>query len=436
MKRLIRVVTPGILIAAVLCFGWMHGEYAGNYEFFESSRLPWTIAYIVILLGAGYALGLPDEPVGGYRWAFGAAATAGAIAALAISVAQLVVGAQLLPRFVVAWSTMFAVGWYWLFAAISDDVRRRHFVATKIAVIGDSSEIATLQSELENAPEKVAQVVLSISLDDLDSVEDVNARISDVNADVVVLDREAQTNESLLAQVVTAHQQGIRVRTLSLFYEQWLQKLPVSELERISLLFDIGELHHRGYGQVKRVGDVIAGFAIAAIACLITPVVVVLNLFANRGPVLFRQQRVGRNGEEFTLLKFRTMRPETARSDWTAADDDRVTAFGKLLRRSHLDELPQGWNILRGDLSLVGPRPEQPVYVDQLKRTIPFYDVRHLVRPGLTGWAQVRHRYGASVVDAKQKLQYDFFYLRHQGLALDMQIAFRTIRSVVLGRGR
>jgi lipopolysaccharide/colanic/teichoic acid biosynthesis glycosyltransferase len=120
--------------------------------------------------------------------------------------------------------------------------------------------------------------------------------------------------------------------------------------------------------------------------------------------------------------------------EWTVPDDPRITPFGGWLRRTHVDELPQAWNLLRGDLSLVGPRPEQPRYVDQLKDKVPFYDLRHLVRPGLTGWAQVKYDYGSSEADALEKLQYEFWYLRHQRVRLDLQIVARTLRHV-LGRG-
>jgi lipopolysaccharide/colanic/teichoic acid biosynthesis glycosyltransferase len=203
-------------------------------------------------------------------------------------------------------------------------------------------------------------------------------------------------------------------------------------------MFDIGELHGWGYARVKRALDVVMGAIALAPAVLVVPVVLVGNLVANRGSLLYRQRRVGRNGVEFTILKFRTMRSSDGAdvNEWTSEDDPRITPFGRLLRRTHLDELPQVWNILRGDLSVVGPRPEQPHYVEQLVAKIPFYDLRHLVRPGLTGWAQVKYGYAGDESDAIQKLQYDFWYLRHQGLDVDLRILGRTLRDVMGGGGR
>jgi lipopolysaccharide/colanic/teichoic acid biosynthesis glycosyltransferase len=164
------------------------------------------------------------------------------------------------------------------------------------------------------------------------------------------------------------------------------------------------------------------------------------NLVGNRGPLFFAQPRVGLDGRPFSILKFRSMRPAPKDSGtnaaWTGESDPRITPFGRVLRVTHLDELPQVLNILRGDLSIVGPRPEQPQYVKELREKIPFYDLRHLVRPGLTGWAQVKYHYGADENDALEKLQYEFFYLRHQGLGLDLRIIGRTTRSVFGGEGR
>jgi lipopolysaccharide/colanic/teichoic acid biosynthesis glycosyltransferase len=177
--------------------------------------------------------------------------------------------------------------------------------------------------------------------------------------------------------------------------------------------------------------------ALAGIVALLVvlPVTLLGNAVANRGALLFRQPRVGKRGRVFEIAKFRTMRVgPPGPSTWTSPDDPRVTRFGAWLRRTHLDELPQVLNVLRGDLSIVGPRPEQPHYVTELAEKIPFYDLRHLVRPGLTGWAQVKYPYGSTEGDAIEKLQYEFYYLRHQGLALDLRVMARTIRSVV-GRG-
>jgi lipopolysaccharide/colanic/teichoic acid biosynthesis glycosyltransferase len=242
----------------------------------------------------------------------------------------------------------------------------------------------------------------------------------------------------VVAQAAALHERGVRVRSLTGFYEEWLGKLPVAELERLSLMFDIAEVHRARYARLTRVFDVVLAVAGSAVLVVLTPFVVVGDLVANRGPLLYRQPRVGRHGKVFSILKFRTMRPEGREllDEWTTEDDPRITPFGRLLRRTHLDELPQVLNVLRGDLAIVGPRPEQPHYVDELVTKIPFYNLRHLVRPGITGWAQVKYGYAGSESDALEKLQYEFYYLRHQSLSLDARVVLRTLRGVASLGGR
>jgi lipopolysaccharide/colanic/teichoic acid biosynthesis glycosyltransferase len=153
--------------------------------------------------------------------------------------------------------------------------------------------------------------------------------------------------------------------------------------------------------------------------------------------VFYKQERVGKGGREFTLVKFRSMRTD-AEADgpvWAAKTDSRITRVGKIIRKSRMDEIPQFWNILRGDMNFVGPRPERPHFVSQLAQEIPYYHQRHLIAPGLTGWAQIKYPYGASIEDARQKLQYDLFYIKNQSLILDAIIMFETVKIILFGRG-
>jgi lipopolysaccharide/colanic/teichoic acid biosynthesis glycosyltransferase len=177
----------------------------------------------------------------------------------------------------------------------------------------------------------------------------------------------------------------------------------------------------------------------AAIGLLLTlpiwPLIALLIRLESRGPTIYRQDRVGLHGRIFNICKFRTMRVDAERhgARWARENDDRVTRVGRFLRRSRLDELPQLWNILRGDMSLVGPRPERPEFVAKLAELIPHYRQRHLIKPGLTGWAQIRFHYGSSVADAQRKLCYDLYYLKHRSIDLDTAIIIRTIGAFLLG---
>lgn len=157
----------------------------------------------------------------------------------------------------------------------------------------------------------------------------------------------------------------------------------------------------------------------------------------SRGPVLYKQERVGKNGRPFRLMKFRSMRTDAEKDGpvWAKTDDERMTRVGRIIRKIRVDEIPQFWNILRGDMNFVGPRPERPHFVAQLAQEIPYYEQRHLIAPGLTGWAQINYPYGASIEDAKQKLQYDLYYMKNQNMALDATIMFETIKTILFGKG-
>ena len=417
-----------------------------EYSWSGSSRFAWSLGYVLLLCLAAYSVGLPEQPRTRLA-ALRSAVIATAVAALVMSFLQLFVGDALLPRFVVLGSAVVLVPWFVLCAALEQDAEGRAGERDRVLVVATGDEVAALEADLAHTAERPALVVgwlspfeaTALATDpDGEPVQPVIEMARERHATVVVLSRVAQSDDDIVLQASQLHETGVRIRTLSLFYEQWLGKLPIAELERFSLLFDIGELHTAGYARLKRMLDV----ALALVGCLvlavITPVVLVGNLFANRGSLFYRQPRVGRGGEPFSILKFRTMRACTPSEadDWTAEHDVRVTPFGSILRRTHLDELPQVINILRGDLSVVGPRPEQPQVVAELAGKIPFYRLRHLVRPGLTGWAQVKYQYAGTEAETLEKLQYEFFYLRRQSLGLDLRIVGRTARSVVGREGR
>ncbi|MFP5318095.1 MAG: sugar transferase [Acidimicrobiia bacterium] len=418
----------------------VHARWIGHYSFTGSGRFGWTVAYAGLLCVFAYGFGLPDAHRS-RRAALGASVGAAFAGAVAISLVQLFVGDALLPRFVVFGSALLLPDWYRICVGMAAGGRLRAEARDRVVVVARPQDVRMLELELLDAPERPASIVAQLAPDEAVTRDGQPALLTltgSADPTVVVLDREAQDEPDVVAQVALLHERGVRVRSLSLFYEEWLGKLPVTDLERASLLFDIGEVHRAGYGRAKRLLDLPIALLGCLVLAIVMPLVLVGNLIGNRGPVFYRQQRVGKAGAEFTILKFRTMTPALASApvdQWTAEQDPRVTRFGQLLRRSHLDELPQVVNILRGDLSVVGPRPEQPHYVEHLTDKLPFYALRHLVRPGLTGWAQVKYGYAGSESDAREKLQYDLWYLRHQGLGTDLRIIGRTLRSVLGSQG-
>ena len=436
VRRLARPLMLVGTVLVVLALSKAHAT-ANGYDYTASFRFAWSLAYIGLLLLATYGAGLPDLPRS-LRSAFVTSIASTTVAALGISVFQLVLGAPLLPRFVVLGASGLLVPYLVLLSALARDGASRDGQRDRVVLVASLDEGIHLGDELDARPERPAVLACVLSPEEAAGQSGRSPLVEAVRtsrATAIVLDRAAQNDDSIVAQAAELHEAGTRIRTLSLFYDQWLGKLPLSELERVSLLFDIGELHRARYGRIRRVVDGVAALAGLVALVGVLPVVWVGNRFANRGPLFYRQPRVGKGGKEFQILKLRTMRDDAESvSAWTSDDDPRITPFGAWLRRTHLDELPQVLNIIRGDLSVVGPRPEQPRYVEELTGKIPFYRLRHLVRPGLTGWAQVKYPYGASDIDALEKLQYEFFYLRHQSLGLDLRIIGRTVRSVI-GRG-
>jgi lipopolysaccharide/colanic/teichoic acid biosynthesis glycosyltransferase len=438
VRRAARPLLYAGVLVVVFGLGLIHARFIGHYGFAGSSRFAWTVAYAGVLCITAYGFGLPDVPRS-RRAALGPAVGAAFLGATIISVAQLFVGDALLPRFVVFGSALLLPDWYRICVGMALGGRSRAEARDRVVVVADPDEVTRLEVELQAAPERPASVVARFTIGDLSGPGStpLAERVEGCAPTVVVLDRKAQDVSSIVAQVAELHEAGARVRSLTGFYEEWLGKLPMSELERASLFFDIRELHGAGYGRAKRLFDLPVALAGCVALGLLLPVVWVGNVLGNRGPLLYRQERVGKGGSTFTIIKFRTMTPPSSGDlvdEWTSEDDPRITTFGRILRVTHVDELPQVLNILKGDLSLVGPRPEQSHYVAELSEKLPFYSLRHLVRPGMTGWAQVKYGYAGSESDALEKLQYEFWYLRHQSLRLDLRIAGRTLRSV-LGLG-
>lgn len=436
MRRVARVLLYTGTAALVLGLGHIHAVYIGHYAAGASARFAWELAYSAALCIAAYAVGLPDLPRNAYH-ALWLALCANVVAAAAISFVQLGLGGAILPRFVVFWTASLLVPGYALCAFVAARGRRDERRRDRVLAILTPSEASVFTDDLRHA-ERKASLARVLTHEEVSAVSEGHTPLLDafsqVDASILVLDRRAQNDESIVTQAAQLHGQGVRIRTLSLFYDEWVGKLPLSELERVALMFDIGELHRIRYGRVKRLVDGIVAAAGLVVMVAVIPFLLIANALGNRGPLFFRQPRVGKGGEIFTIVKFRTMVPDSGDGTWTTDGDTRITRVGRWLRRTHLDELPQVINILRGDQAIVGPRPEQPRYVATLREKIPFYDLRHLTRPGLTGWAQLNYHYGATEVDALEKLQFEFYYLRHQSLALDLRIIVRTIRQVV-GRG-
>jgi exopolysaccharide biosynthesis polyprenyl glycosylphosphotransferase len=264
-------------------------------------------------------------------------------------------------------------------------------------------------------------------------------RLLDVD-EVLVADR-AGLSPAYQEALLDCRELGIRVTPLSNLYERLAGRLPVEYAERdLSLIADTSDNPiNRLYAVSKAGVDAVLSLVGLLAMAVLMPIVAVANALTSPGPLFYYQQRVGQGGRPFTLIKFRTMRPQAESEEgavWACDDDPRITPHGRWMRRLRLDELPQVINVLRGEMSFVGPRPERPEFVGEIARALPIYRARHAVKPGITGWAQIRYHYGSSVEDARIKLEYDLFYLKHAGLYLDTLILLKTLPAMLQLQGK
>lgn len=335
-----------------------------------------------------------------------------------------------------AWAARAAKRVRWL---VLTDVAPDGALCKDLAVISRSGHMSILVDDMDKAgrlPDEIRKRIAG-TFDDLPNQEGQSWS-------GVVIAAEGNLPEDLLRRVMEMRLGGIRIYDLTDFCEQYMQKVLVLHLRdnwfALSHGFDL--LHHDVELKIKRLLDLFLAGTILIIALPVMLVVAVAIKLDRRGdakgPVLYRQLRTGVNGSEFYIYKFRTMvnNAESSGVRWAEHNDRRVTRVGRVLRNSRLDELPQLWNVLKGEMSFIGPRPERPDFNRELEREIPYYDLRHLVKPGITGWAQVMYDYGASKEDAIEKLQYDIYYIKNYSLLLDLFIVLRTLRVILQRRGR
>lgn len=321
--------------------------------------------------------------------------------------------------------------------------------AERAVILGDGWLAESLIKELESRPEigiRVAGQIKSLQngngnlghASSEEQIESILQSFKPFRPSRIIVALTERRGQMPVAALLQMKSRGVRIHDGAEIYEAATGKVPVESLRLSWLLFSPGFHLSRLVLLSQRLVSLIVS-AIGLLLCLpLIPLIALGIRLTSPGPVLFRQKRVGLGGEIFECYKFRTMRvgaESQTGPTWASEDDPRITPFGRFLRRCRLDEIPQLWNIFRGDMNLVGPRPERPEFMDLLKSEIPHYDLRHTVRPGLTGWAQIRYRYGSSIKDTREKLCYDLFYIKNMSPGLDLLVLFQTMKIVLLGRG-
>ena len=289
---------------------------------------------------------------------------------------------------------------------------------------------------IDSDPARVGAPVINPGV--VGTIEDIPTLVRAMSVDRVVVSLADARGTLPMDKLLEMRLDGVSFDHLATVYEEYTGKIAVENLRPSWFIFSTGFRKGRLLQTSKRLLDIgVAGFGLLAALPIMIGVAIAVRL-DSAGPILYRQQRVGQHGRLFSLFKFRSMRQDAEAKTgavWATEGDLRITRVGRFLRKSRLDEVPQLWNVLRGDMSLVGPRPERPEFVQSLIKEIPFYGQRHTVKPGLTGWAQVSYSYAGSVDGTMEKLQYDLFYIKNLSLPLDLFIMFCTAKIVLLGRG-
>jgi sugar transferase (PEP-CTERM system associated) len=343
--------------------------------------------------------------------------------------------------------------WRKLFAAINSQPQ----FAERALILGDSPLALSILRELHSRPELGLRVVSHVLTDgdgtgqvngdrreaaeeSLESIacEELSRAVKTHRVNRIVVAMRDRRGKMPVELLLSLKSRGVLIQDGTDLYETVTGKVPIESLRLGWLLFSPGFHLSRLLMIYKRLASMLISIVGLLLSLPLLPFIAVAIKLTSRGPVFYRQKRVGRDGTVFYCYKFRTMCADAEADSgptWAGDDDPRITRVGRFLRMSRLDEIPQLWNVLKGDMSLIGPRPERPEFVERLTQDIPYYHLRHTVRPGITGWAQVRYRYGSSIEDAKEKLRYDLFYIKNMSPGLDFLILFDTTKTILMGRG-
>ncbi len=435
------------LVAAVFLAARMHGI---NDSSVYSVAVP-ALAFALLIVSVNGALGLYRRD----RKLLFAAHVGWIFFALLLGVPAAFMLAALLPNGEVFQQMLGAV----LIIAFGGLVVVRHAVVSpmihtllphRVLVLGTGPEARVVEASLLAADAPGVQVVGFYALEKLQetvvSPNRVLAKVGSIETvakrlgvrEIIVAVRQQRGGVLPLRGLLECRLNGILITDLARFFERVHGRVPIESLKVSWLIYGNGFRQDWLRRTVKRTFDVVVALALVVLFLPLMVLVAILISLGSGSPVIYRQERVGLRGRPFTVFKFRSMQKD-AESDgkprWAVPNDSRVTGFGRFLRRSRIDELPQLFNVLRGEMSFVGPRPERPPFVEMLIDQVPFYSVRHSVKPGITGWAQVRYSYGATVEQSVKKLEYDLYYVKNNTLFLDILILLETIRVVLLGEG-
>lgn len=306
-----------------------------------------------------------------------------------------------------------------------------------LLLVGVNPQTLELAKFIEENPQLGYELkyLLDLSKEGIQSVDQI---IKTEKINTVVVSPETYQMPQIIDTFYHSIEDKITFYNLSSFYEELTNRVPLGAINQVWFLENLSEGSKNAYEEFKRISDIVFSVIIGLIVLPFIPLIALAIKTSSAGPVFYTQKRRGQNGKIFEIIKFRTMKTDAEKDGavWAKEDDPRVTWLGKFLRKARIDELPQLWNILRGDMSFVGPRAERPEFHEELKKGVPYYEERYIIKPGLTGWAQINYHYGSSVKDAAEKLQYDLYYIKNRSPILDLGIILKTINIALRQAGR
>jgi sugar transferase (PEP-CTERM system associated) len=429
--------------SVVLGFGLRMAEPGGQSPLLEAG------AFTFVMLMAMSALGLYQTQAEPFHTTVHRVLIAYGLSLLVISLVFYLVPETYLGRGVLAWSSVLALCSVLLIRVVFFRLTDVGLPKRRVMVLGNGAEAEEVIEYLHQPTQRhsVQYAGLYPVMTDRDAEGrerplDHDALLRTVRelrvSEVVVAVRERRGGVLPLRQLLDCKLRGVRVMGLQSFYEREHGVLRIDTMRASWMIFGDGFDQGLARDVVKRLFDLMVSLVLLVATLPLIVLAMIAVALESRGGVFYRQERVGEAGRRFRIVKLRTMRVD-AEADgtprWAGINDSRITRVGDFLRKTRIDELPQLWNVFSGDMSFVGPRPERPFFVEQLTERIPFYQVRHSVKPGITGWSQVRHPYGASIEDGLAKLQYDLYYVKNRSLFLDLLILVETLQVVVLGKG-
>ncbi len=404
-----------------------------NIELFHYHLLPFTLLFI-IWLGLFYITGFYDLKNLKNNFVFKKDFSI----LLSICLISGITFFYLIPVFRIAPKTNMAIffiifgiagyGWRYLY----NEALSRTIPPVRVSIIGNNSDVEVLINYIHLNPQLGYRIERWIkNIDNGHEPADIFiGNILQTDIELLVIPSYLKRDKALVKLIYDAMLRNIDIIDISTFYEEIFSKIPISELEEAWLIENLRNQHYL-FDELKRPVELVSAILLLVILFpLMLPIAIGIKI-TSKGNIIYRQKRIGRYEKEFMFYKFRTMirHAEKDGPRWAEEDDTRVTLFGRILRYTHIDELPQLINIIKGELSFVGPRPERPEFVRELKSKIPFYEIRHIVKPGITGWAQINYRYAASIDETYEKLQYDLYYLKRRSMMLDILILIKTIKT-------